>query len=91
MTKHDDGKFSRRGALASGLRFVALAGTAASTPALAQSGKLPQKIVHYQDKPKDGHHCSICAHFQTPHSCDIVQGNIDPNGWCLRFSPKVSY
>jgi len=93
MKRRDKQAYSRRNALAKGIEFFAVAGAglALSGSARAQASKMSQKVAGYQGTPKDGHHCSICAHFQAPHSCNIVEGNIDPNGWCRLYSPKVSY
>ena len=92
MTSRNDlTRFSRRRAMTAAMNLLAAAGTslAVAAPALAQT-KLAQKVVQYQDHPKDKHQCSICAHFQPPHSCNIVAGNISPNGWCRMYSPKIS-
>ena len=50
--------------------------------------KATQAAVHYQQGPKDGKHCSLCQHFQAPSSCRIVDGAINPNGFCIMFSKK---
>lgn len=81
---------SRRHALANAMRLFAAVGVslAATDTARAQS-KVPQKIAGYQDQSKDQHRCAICAHFTPPASCQIVDGQISPNGWCKLFSPKI--
>ena len=33
--------------------------------------------------------CSTCVNFEPPSACKIVQGTIDPNGWCLVYAPKA--
>ncbi|MDE2112288.1 MAG: high potential iron sulfur protein [Alphaproteobacteria bacterium] len=73
------------------LNLLAVAGSslAAAAPALAQT-KMSQKVAQYQDHPKDKHHCSICAHFKPPNSCNIVAGVVSPNGWCRLYSPKIA-
>jgi hypothetical protein len=45
--------------------------------------KMPQKASGYQDKPKGQAMCSNCAHFEPPHSCGIVAGNISPTGCAI--------
>jgi len=57
---------------------------AAIQPAEAQAGKIPQKVVQYQDTPIGEEMCSGCELFVPPHSCRIVDGTISPNGWCIR-------
>lgn len=49
---------------------------------------LTQQQAHYQTSPKDGHNCSGCRHFVAPHACDLVKGNILPDGWCMMWTPK---
>jgi len=89
-TKNETGK-TRRVILRTGL--AALGGVAA---AAAQAGqrkaqtKLAQKIVQYQDTPKGDQKCSICVNFEPPAGCKIVEGTINPNGWCIAFGPKSS-
>jgi hypothetical protein len=50
--------------------------------------KAKQKAVMYQQTPKDGKQCSGCQHFQPPSSCRIVEGEINPNGYCILFAKK---
>lgn len=33
-------------------------------------------------------HCAICAHFNKPDHCEIVEGEIDPQMWCKYFRAK---
>jgi hypothetical protein len=51
----------------------------------AAYAKVKKEQVHYQYEPKDGQHCSICANFEAPKSCKLVDGDIDPNGYCQLF------
>ena len=55
-------------------------------PANAQ--KTPQSSVSYQDKPNNGQKCADCNFFQAPHACQVVAGEISPNGWCKLFTKK---
>ncbi len=50
--------------------------------------KTQQKSVMYQQTPKDGKQCSGCQHFQAPNSCRIVEGEINPGGYCILFAKK---
>lgn len=59
-----------------------LAGTAAAQQ------KTPQKAVKYQDQPKNGQKCSQCRFFMKPNSCQVVAGDISPEGWCNLFQAK---
>ena len=50
--------------------------------------KVKQEQVRYQKEPKDGQQCSKCANFEAPSSCKLVDGVIDPNGWCQLFKAQ---
>jgi hypothetical protein len=58
-----------------------------SEMAEAQS-KVTQKVARYQDTPKNGQKCSDCNFFRPPKACQLVQGDISPNGWCAFFAKK---
>ncbi len=49
------------------------------------SAKVKQEQVHYQLEPKGDQQCSKCANFEAPGSCKLVEGTINPNGWCQLF------
>lgn len=53
----------------------------------------PKNAVQYQSQPKNGQQCSGCM-FYIPDkngdglgACSIVQGYIEPKGWCVSYSP----
>ena len=56
----------------------------ATTPAPAQL-KMSQAAAEYQDRPKNGLTCAACSLFRKPRSCEIVEGDISPAGWCKFF------
>ena len=79
---------SRRAVLQAGFTMLA---AGLSTGAQAQAPqKLAQKIVQYQDHPKDGQMCSTCVNFVPPDQCKLVEGPVVPQGWCIAFGPKAS-
>lgn len=51
--------------------------------------KVSKATAHYQYHPHGKQHCSICAHFHGPDSCEIVEGRIAPNGWCRYFEARM--
>jgi hypothetical protein len=55
----------------------------------AQEGKTSKETAKYQEQPKDGHSCAICQFFHAPHTCQLVAGDVSPNGWCSYWSKKV--
>lgn len=54
----------------------------------AQS-KTSKKVAKYQDHPNKGQQCSDCRFFRPPKSCQLVEGDISPNGWCSFFAKKT--
>jgi hypothetical protein len=95
MAKHVGVSASRRGLVRSGLAIIAagaataaLAETRPGQEPFAQEEKIAKALLKYQDIPKDGNHCAICAQFISPDQCKIVEGPINPNGWCGAFAPR---
>jgi len=90
MSDHEAEMVSRRAVLAKGLGVLAVVVslTAIDPSASEAQKKMAQKMVQYQQKPKDGHKCSTCLHFVPPDSCKLVEGKINPDGWCSLFAPK---
>jgi len=87
LNKHEPDGTSRRVLLQGGLGILAVAAAATPLRAHAQE-KLAQNIVQYQETPKDGAMCSTCVNFVAPDACKIVEGKINPNGWCVAYAPK---
>jgi hypothetical protein len=83
---------SRRSILRN-LQFIAggaaLLGTTMSGNRVAEAQtKLAQKLVSYQVTPQGTQRCDICSQFEPPSSCKVVEGNIDPAGWCKLYVKK---
>jgi hypothetical protein len=73
-------------------RLLAAVTVAGATIPLAQIVKAQQvdkKTAKYQDHPNSGKSCSQCRFFRPPKSCQLVEGDISPNGWCSFFSAKT--
>ncbi len=70
---------------------AALTGVAA-----ADASKAPQVQMHYQSTPNGNMHCAICKFFipgknaASDGTCQIVDGSISPNGYCMAYTPKSS-
>jgi hypothetical protein len=54
----------------------------------AAATKVAQKTVGYQPMPKGEQRCDNCSQFEAPASCKIVDGVIDPAGWCKVYAKK---
>lgn len=59
-----------------------------SGPAAAAPKKFTQQQAHYQPVPKSGNRCQSCALWQAPSSCQVVEGQISPAGWCILYQQK---
>jgi hypothetical protein len=75
-----------RRAMLQGVLAAALAATFAARAEAQQ--KASQKMVNYQQTPKGDQECDKCLHFVPPDSCKMVEGKINPKGWCSLFAPK---
>ena len=85
---------STRGTFLHGMiALPALAGllTAAAS---ADASKASKAAMHYQDSPNGKSQCSGCKYFVAGDSatangsCQIVDGSISPNGYCMAFTAK---
>jgi hypothetical protein len=63
------------------------AGALTARRALAQQ-KASKQAMHYQDKPNGDKKCSECLQFEAPSSCNVVEGTISPNGYCIAWVKK---
>jgi hypothetical protein len=52
-------------------------------------GKIPKSQARYQTSPNGNRQCAVCSHFTAPSSCDIVEGDVSPQGWCQFFGQKT--
>ncbi|MGD0473307.1 MAG: high-potential iron-sulfur protein [Candidatus Velthaea sp.] len=66
----------------------------AAAKAPAAGAKSPQTAVSYQTSPKGTAHCSGCKFFlpgadpKAKGQCQVVAGDISPDGWCVVYSAK---
>jgi len=66
-----------------GIGTAVILGTA--SPAEA---KMTQQEAGYQQMPKGDQSCSNCNLFSAPASCSLVDGPINPQGWCRYHQNK---
>jgi hypothetical protein len=84
MATDEKGPVTRRRVLLGGVILLA-----AGLPDRADAQpKIAQKLVQYQEKPKGPQACDNCLHFVAPASCKMVDGKINPKGWCSLYAPK---
>ena len=82
----NDKRASLRGMMRAGLGVLAAGATIGR--ASAQDQKIAQNLVQYQEGPKDGAKCNLCVNWVEPNACTIVEGKINPAGWCIAYAPK---
>lgn len=50
--------------------------------------RMTQEEAGYQQMPKGDQSCSNCSLFSPPASCSLVDGPINPQGWCRYHQNK---
>ena len=82
---------TRRDLLKSGA--LLLGGVCVVGRARAQA-KATKQAMQYQDQPKNGQECDQCMHWIPGSSptaqgqCKVVEGPINPKGYCVAFVKK---
>ena len=79
------GRPDRPGVRLSRRELLAAAALAATAPPATAQTKASQQEADYQPGPKNGFSCAVCAQFRPPQTCQIVAGEISPEGWCKFF------
>ena len=92
MTRANNFVPARRIFLKNMILAVATAGAGIGlSRAFAQAKKIAQKVVKYQDTPRFKRKCDECKFWVAKdQSCEIVEGTVSPNGWCIRWTKKIS-
>ena len=52
---------------------------------ISYGNKVSKQSANYIDYAMGGEKCKNCRHFIAPSRCEIVEGSINPNGWCKYF------
>jgi hypothetical protein len=88
---HDNMRFSRRLLLRRAALLAGAALTASVVPSEQASAqqKVSKEAMKYQDKPNGDQRCSNCMQFVPPASCKVVDGTINPNGYCIAWVKKT--
>jgi hypothetical protein len=87
MADRSNAGLSRRDVLRVGVLLMPIAVMAPRGRAGAQQ-KMKKAQVQYQETPKGKQECSNCLHFVAPDQCKLVEGKINPKGWCSLYAPK---
>jgi hypothetical protein len=75
LLRHASAAFAAGGAVILGATLPARAKTA-------------QAAAGYQNSPKGDASCGNCKNFKPPSSCQLVDGEISPSGWCKFYVKK---
>lgn len=88
---HDNMRFSRRLLLRRAALLAGAALTASVVPSEQASAqqKASKEAMKYQDRPNGDQRCSNCMQFVPPASCKVVDGTINPNGYCIAWVKKT--
>ena len=74
---------SRRSFLKVSAGGAAVLGAGSLSGCMHAAGMRSKASARYQDFPNaNGERCGGCTHFQRPNRCEIVEGDISPEGWC---------
>lgn len=90
MHLEDNPKLSRRSIVKGAALLVGgtlIAGVMASKEALAQ--KASKESMQYRDKPSGDKQCSNCAQFIPDSGCQIVEGAVTPQAFCIAWQKKA--
>ncbi len=86
--------FSRRRILRGAGLTLVTAPLALIASGARAAGLTPKSDVGYQYSAKGDQQCGLCASFipgpnpAAPGACQIVAGDIPPNGWCQLWTRK---
>ncbi len=85
----DDPKLSRRSILKEVALVVGATLSATLFPSEEAFGqKASKEAMKYQDHPSGDKQCSNCAQFIPSNSCQIVEGTVSPQGYCMSWQKK---
>jgi hypothetical protein len=76
------------GMLVPGALLSSRSAAGAEPSVVATTKKLTQISVKYQQQPKGDQKCATCVQFVPPNACNLVEGNINPEGWCVLWAKK---
>lgn len=88
-TEKTEDRIARRGFLEGAAKLLLAAGVVIGGVRSAKAAdKADKAAVNYQDSPNGGAKCADCKFFNGDGSCQLVAGDISPEGWCTAFTAK---
>ena len=88
-SRADAQPISRRTWLGSTAVIVCAAAVLAEPLRAKAQQKMKQADAKYQTTPKGSAKCAACTQFQAPNACKLVEGDINPEGWCQLYTPRA--
>jgi High potential iron-sulfur protein len=88
-TSQDQSNAMSRRTVVHGALYAAGACTLIAPVTRANAAKMAQAAAGYQNAPKGTQQCDNCLLFQAPDSCQLVDGTINPSGWCRFYAKKA--
>jgi hypothetical protein len=79
-----------RAPLADQVADAAASGQSSASHEREAAAKISQAQAKYQGQPDGVHMCANCQNFIAPHTCKVVQGSVEFNGWCTLWTKKVA-
>jgi len=56
---------------------------------ISENIKISKLAAGYKDRAIGRERCGNCAHFINPEYCEVVEGLINPGGWCNYHDPQI--
>ena len=66
-----------------------LVGAGMSATQAAAGSKFSQAMAKYQPTPKGADRCANCSLYESAGTCKVVEGKVEPNGWCNLYARKA--
>lgn len=86
LTRRNFLRNSSHGVTAAG---VAFSGAALWTATQAKADSTVSKEqAGYKNSPNGSQSCAMCKNFKPPSACNVVSGDVAPQGWCKLFVAK---
>lgn len=93
MNDRKTASLSRRNMLKLGAAALTLV-PLLSRQSAAADAKASKQVMKYQDHPQGAQRCDNCLQFIPGKSakakglCKVVEGDIEPQGWCIAWAAK---
>jgi hypothetical protein len=70
--------------------FAAFVSSAQCAELRKDRGNIPKDLAGYMDKSNYNDYCARCINFEPPDGCDVLIGEVSPQGWCKYFHAEAA-